>query len=53
MLSEGNWFLSLAVSADSLAQKLSDNDVIRQAMAAAIAGLGDTIGIQRHDQREA
>lgn len=41
MLCEGNWFLSLAVPVDDLAGQLSDSDVIQQALAGAIAELGD------------
>ena len=41
MLCEGDRFLSLAVPADDLAGRLSDSDLIGQALAAAIAELGD------------
>jgi hypothetical protein len=41
MLGEGDRFLSLAVPADDLVGRLSDSDVIGQALAAAIADLGD------------
>jgi hypothetical protein len=42
MLCEGDRFLSLAVAADDIVSPLSGSDAIRQAMAAAIAQLGDT-----------
>jgi ribosomal peptide maturation radical SAM protein 1 len=41
MLGEGDRFLSLAVPADDLAGRLSDSDVIGQALAGAIAEWGD------------
>jgi ribosomal peptide maturation radical SAM protein 1 len=41
MLADNDWFLSLAVSADSLAQELSDNHVIQEALGGMIAWLGD------------
>jgi len=40
ILRDGDRFLSLAVAADDLAGQLSDSDVIRQALGAAIAELG-------------
>jgi ribosomal peptide maturation radical SAM protein 1 len=41
MLSEREWFLSLAVPADDLAGRLTDSDALKQALAATIAALGD------------
>jgi ribosomal peptide maturation radical SAM protein 1 len=51
MVREGEWFLSLAVPADDTATRLSDSDVIRQALAAVIAELGDTAREERARQR--
>jgi hypothetical protein len=39
MLRDGDWFLSLAVPVDDLAARLSDSDVISQALAGVMAGL--------------
>ena len=50
MLCEGNWFLSLAVPVDDLAGQLSDSDVIQQALAGAIAELGDVSRRERARQ---
>jgi ribosomal peptide maturation radical SAM protein 1 len=47
MLCEGDRFLSLAVPTDDLARRLSDSDVIRQALAGAIAELGDATRRER------
>jgi ribosomal peptide maturation radical SAM protein 1 len=47
MVREGDWFLSLAVAADDLAGQLSDADVIRQALAGAIADMGDATRRER------
>jgi ribosomal peptide maturation radical SAM protein 1 len=47
MLGERNRFLSLAVPADDLVGRLSDSDVIGQALAAAIAEWGDAARRER------
>jgi hypothetical protein len=39
MLREGDWFLSLAVSADALADELGGSEVISQALAMTLAGM--------------
>jgi hypothetical protein len=41
MVADDDWFLSLAVSADGMAQELSVNSVIQEALGGAIAWLGD------------
>jgi ribosomal peptide maturation radical SAM protein 1 len=47
MLCDGDWFLSLAVRADDVAGQLSDSEMIRQALAGAIAELGDAARRER------
>jgi hypothetical protein len=47
MLREGDRFLSLAVPASDIAGRLSDSETIRQALAAAIAELGDAARKER------
>jgi ribosomal peptide maturation radical SAM protein 1 len=41
MLRDGDWFLSLAVAVDDLARRLSDSDLISQALAGVVADLGE------------
>jgi ribosomal peptide maturation radical SAM protein 1 len=47
MLSDGDWFLSLAVALDDVARQLGGSDVISQALAGAIADLGDASRSER------
>jgi ribosomal peptide maturation radical SAM protein 1 len=47
MVCEGDWFLSLAVAADDLAGRLTGSDVIRQALAGAIARMGASARTER------
>jgi ribosomal peptide maturation radical SAM protein 1 len=53
MVCDGDWFLSLAVAADDLAGQLSDVDLIRQALAGAMAALGHATRQARQNRRVA
>jgi hypothetical protein len=51
MVREGDRYLSLAIPTDELAGRVSDSDVIREALAGAIAELGDAAREERARQR--
>jgi hypothetical protein len=51
-LSDGDWYLSLAVPVDDLAASMSDDALIREALGGAIAELGEAFRRRRMEEGE-